>query len=188
MQTANIRNMEPLQVRFKTTIAKDLQGKLAKKNTFAVPHLEKIVVNMGVKDAVSDKKLIEKMSGALGQITGQKPKVTRAKKSIAAFKLREGDPIGLTVTLRGRRMYEFFGKLVNLVLPRLRDFHGVKRTSFDGFGNYTLGFSEYAVFPEIDPSTVDRMQGLEVVFVSTARDDTEGFMLLEALGMPFKKV
>jgi large subunit ribosomal protein L5 len=179
--------MDSLQVRFTKTIAKELQTKLSVKNTMSVPHLEKIVVNMGVKDAVSDKKLIEKMAVALGQITGQKAKVTRARKSIATFKLREGDAIGLVVTLRGKRMYQFFDKLVSIVFPRMKDFRGVPRGSFDTRGNYTLGLSEYAVFPEIDPASVDRMQGLEIVFVTSAADKEKGYALLEALGMPFVK-
>lgn len=187
MSSENIKIMDTLQQQYTATLAKDLQKKLGVANPMAVPRLTKIVVNMGVKDAVSDKKLIEKMGQALGQITGQKPKVTRAKKSIASFKVREGDPIGLVVTLRGKRMYEFFHRLVNVVMPRFKDFHGISKTSFDGFGNFTLGFGEYAVFPEIDPSSVDRMQGFEVVFVTSTRDNASGLALLESLGMPFVK-
>ena len=142
---------------------------------------------MGVKDALSDKKTIEKMANVLGQITGQKARVNRAKKSIATFKLREGDAIGVMVTLRGVRMYEFYEKLVKVVLPRLRDFHGVSSTSFDGRGNYALGMSEYAVFPEIDPATVDRLQGLEIIMVTSATDNKSARLLLEKLGMPFEK-
>lgn len=179
--------MESLQIRFQKTIAKELQDKLKFTNPMRVPRLTRIVINMGVKDAVSDKKLIEKMAVAFGQITGQKPKVTRAKKSIAAFKLRQGDAIGLTVTLRGKRMYGFFDKLVSVVLPRIKDFHGVQRKSFDGRGNYALGFQEYAVFPEINPDSVERMQGLEFIFVTTANNNDEGMALLEILGMPFIK-
>ncbi len=176
-----------LQEQFNKEIAKQLQEKLGTKNVMAVPKLVKIVVNMGVKDAVSDKKLIEKMSVAIGIVTGQKPKVAKAKKSIASFKVREGDAIGVVVTMRGKRMYSFYDKLVKIVLPRIKDFRGVKRTSFDGNGNYTLGFYEYSVFPEIDPASVDRLQGMEIVIVTTARTNEEGFALLEALGMPFAK-
>lgn len=179
--------MEPLQERFQKTIKKELQEKLKRKNSMAVPRLVKIVINMGVKDAVSDKKNIERANTALTQITGQKPKVTKAKQSIATFKVREGDKIGLMVTLRGKRMYEFFNKLVTIILPRLKDFHGVKRSSFDRHGNYALGFTEYAIFPEIDPGSVERTQGLEMIMVTTAKDNNEGFLLLEALGLPFMK-
>ena len=180
--------MTPMKDRFTKEITKELQVKLGIKNPMRVPKVTRIVVNMGVKDAVSDNKLIEKMSVAMGQITGQKPKVTKAKKSIATFKLRQGDPIGLMVTLRGKRMYGFYDKIVSVVLPRIKDFHGVSRKSFDGFGNYTLGLKEYSVFPEINPDTVERMQGFEFIFVTTAQNNEEGVVLLEAMGMPFQKV
>jgi len=176
-----------LQEQFNKTIVKMLQTKLGVKNPMAVPHLEKIVVNMGVKDAVSDKKHFEKMAGVLGQITGQKPKTAKARKAIASFKLRQGDAIGLVVTLRGKRMYAFFDRLVAIVLPRIKDFRGVGRKNFDGRGNYTLGLYEYSVFPEIDPGSVERLQGMEIVFVTTARDNAEGMELLTAMGMPFAK-
>jgi large subunit ribosomal protein L5 len=179
--------MEALDTRFKETISKDLQKKLQIKNVMAVPQLKRIVINMGVKDAVSDKKNMERAVKVLTTISGQKPKTTKAKKSIASFKLRAGEPIGTMVTLRGKRMYLFFDKLVSIVLPRLKDFHGVKRTSFDVQGNYTLGFSEYAVFPEIDPGSVEKIQGLEIVMVTSARNPEEGVALLEAMGMPFTK-
>lgn len=176
-----------LKDKFNKEIVLKLEKELGIKNPMAVPHLEKIVVNMGVKDAASDKKIIEKMSGALGQITGQKAKPTRARKAIAGFKIRQGDVIGLAVTLRGKRMYQFYDRLVKIVLPRLKDFRGVPRASFDGRGNYTLGFHEYSTFPEIDPASVDRLQGMEMVFVTSAPDNAQGFALLEALGMPFAK-
>ncbi len=179
--------MNQLQQTYITEVMPKLQKDLGIQNVMAAPRLSKIVINMGVNDALTDKKSVERMSLVLGQITGQKPKVTTAKKSIASFKLREGDKIGLAVTLRGKRMYSFFHKLVAVILPRLRDFHGISRKSFDGHGNYSLGFSEYAVFPEIDPGKVERVQGLEVVIVTTARDNKEGIALLEALGMPFVK-
>ena len=178
---------QTLQQQFNTQIAKKLQEKLGIKNPMALPRLSKIIVNVGVKDAVADKKNLEKMSGAIMQITGQKPKITKAKKAIASFKLREGDAIGVVVTMRGKRMYAFFERLVAIVLPRIKDFRGVKRTSFDGQGNYTLGFYEYSVFPEIDPASVEKLQGMEIVIVTTARTNEEGFALLETLGMPFAK-
>jgi large subunit ribosomal protein L5 len=176
-----------LQREYQKTIAPKLKEQLKLKNVMSTPHLVKIVVNMGVRDAVADKKNIERGVGVMTQITGQKPKIARAKKSIASFKLREGDAIGVVVTLRGKRMYQFFDRLVKVVLPRLRDFHGVRRTSFDGRGNYALGFSEYTVFPEIDPGTVERIQGFEIAFTTSAKNDEEGLALLEALGMPFAK-
>jgi large subunit ribosomal protein L5 len=179
--------MDTLQVRFNKTIKSELQQKLKIENVMATPKLLKIVVNMGVKDAVADKKNIVRASGAMEQITGQKPRIARSKKSIAAFKLRQGDPIGVVVTLRGQRMYTFYEKLVSVVFPRIKDFRGISRSSFDGKGNYTIGFPEYAVFPEIDPTTVEKIQGMEIVVVTSARDNTEGLALLESLGTPFEK-
>lgn len=179
--------MDTLQKQYQETIRTTLQKELGLSNIMAVPRVEKIVVNMGVKDAVSDKRLVEKMSGVMGQITGQKAKVARSKKSIASFKLREGDPIGLVVTLRNDRMYQFLDKLIKIVLPRIKDFHGVKRSGFDVHGNYTLGLVEYSVFPEIDLGTVDRLQGMEVTVVTSAKGKEDGLKLLEALGMPFEK-
>ena len=176
-----------LQEKFIKEIVSQLKKDLEIKNDMALPKLLKIVVNMGVKDALLDKKSVEKAAEILAQINGQKPKITKAKKSIATFKLREGDEVGLVVTLRGKRMYDFFEKVTTIVLPRLRDFHGVKPTSFDKHGNYTLGFVESAVFPEIDPAKVDKIQGLEICIVTTAKNDNEGLLLLKALGMPFKK-
>ena len=176
-----------LQKKYKEELVQKLEKDLGIKNPMAVPHLTKIVINMGVKDAASDKKVIEKMSVALGQITGQKAKPTRARMAIAGFKIRQGDVIGLAVTLRGKRMYAFCDRLIKIVLPRLKDFRGVPRGSFDGRGNYTLGFHEYSTFPEIDPASVERLQGMEMVFVTTAADNKQGFALLEALGMPFAK-
>ena len=179
--------MTDLQKRYKEEIVPKVAAKLGVKNPMSVPKLTKIVVNMGVKDAVADKKNIEKMSAVLTQITGQKTKVTRAKKAIASFKLRIGDPIGLVVTLRGARMYDFYDKIVKVVLPRIKDFRGVKRTSFDQAGNYTLGLYEYSVFPEIDPGSVERLQGMEVVMVTSAKDKKQATILLEEMGMPFTK-
>lgn len=180
--------MNNLQVRFNKEIAGALQKELGLKNVMAVPALSKIVVNMGVKDAIVDKKNLEKAAVIMAQVTGQKPKWASARKSISSFKLREGDKIGLVVTLRGRKMYDFFERLISVVMPRFRDFHGVRQTSFDGNGNYTLGFTESTVFPEIDPGKIDRVQGFEITIVTTATDDKSGFALLKALGIPFEKV
>lgn len=179
--------MENLGQKYNTKIKLDLKKDLDIKNINAVPKLTKIVVNMGVKDAIADKKNVEIASTVLGQVTGQKPKINKARKSIATFKLREGDKIGVAVTLRGKRMYDFYGKLVGIVLPRIRDFRGVPIKSFDGRGNYSLGFSESTVFPEIDPSKVEKVQGIEVTIVTTAKTNEEGEALLRALGMPFVK-
>jgi large subunit ribosomal protein L5 len=182
--------MSNLKDKFKKETIQNLQKVLGIKNPMEVPRLEKIVVNMGVKDALVDSKNVEKASLILAQITGQKPKVTIAKKAISGFKLRAGDKVGLMVTFRGKRMYDFFEKLASIVMPRLRDFHGVKKESFDGYGNYTLGFTESTVFPEIDPGKVDQTiarQGLEITIVTSAKDNKEGFELLKALGMPFTK-
>lgn len=179
--------MTELQKKYNEEVVPQLKKKLNIKNTMSVPRVTKIVVNMGVKDAVSDKKNVEKMAVILSQITGQKVKVTRAKKAIASFKLRIGDPIGLVATLRGERMYDFFDKVVKIVLPRIKDFRGVKRTSFDKSGNYTLGLFEYSVFPEIDPGSVEKLQGMEVVIVTSAKDTAHALSLLEEMGMPFTK-
>ncbi|MDP3941423.1 MAG: 50S ribosomal protein L5 [bacterium] len=179
--------MNTLKKRYMETVRNELKTSLGITNLMRVPHLEKIVVNMGVRDAVLDKKHIEKAGEAMAIVTGQKPRVAKAKKSIAGFKVREGDAIGLVVTLRGDRMYAFFEKMVSVVLPRLRDFHGVKRSSFDPQGNYTLGMTEFAVFPEVDPANSERVQGIEISFVNSAKSREEGLALLTALGMPFEK-
>lgn len=179
--------MENLSNRYNTKIKSELKKELGTKNIYAVPKLSKIVVNMGIKDALADKKNVENAMNTLAQITGQKPKATKAKKSISTFKLREGDRIGAVVTLRGKRMYDFYEKLVGIVLPRIRDFRGVSTKSFDGRGNYSLGFSESIMFPEIDPAKVVKVQGIEVTIVTTAKDNKEAEALLRALGMPFKK-
>lgn len=152
------------------------------------PTLEKIIVSMGVGRALGDSKYLESAAEDLQVITGQKPAMRAAKKAIAGFKLRAGEPVGLVVTLRGKRMWFFFEKLVHIVLPRLRDFHGVRRKSFDGGGNYSLGIEEHTVFPEIDPNKVGKIKSLEVTIVTTAKTDEEGLVLLESLGMPFEKV
>lgn len=151
------------------------------------PKITKVVLNIGLKEAVHDKGVLEKASEQLAAIAGQKPKVTRAKISIANFKVRQGDPVGLTVTLRGKRMQDFVTKLISIVLPRVRDFHGVSGTAFDKKGNYTLGFTEQIVFPEIDYAKIDKIRGLEVTLVTSATNPEQSRKLLELLGMPFKK-
>lgn len=157
------------------------------KNPMRVPKLQKIVVNMGVKEGQSDIKILEQLAAELGQITGQKPLVTRAKKSIAAFKLREGSPIGLKVTLRRARMYEFLDRLFNVAMPRIRDFRGYPTNSFDGRGNYTLGIQEQIIFPEVEFDKIKKTQGMDVTFVTSAETDKEAKKLLELFGLPFKK-
>jgi len=175
-----------LRTRFEKEVSAALMKELDVTNPMAVPRLNKIVVNMGVGEATQNAKLIDPAVNELGQITGQKPVVTRAKKSIAAFKVREGMPIGAMVTLRGDRMYEFFDRLVSIVLPRVRDFRGVSTKSFDGRGNYTLGLHDQLIFPEIDYAKVDKLKGMNVTIVTTARDDNQARALLKHLGMPFR--
>jgi len=157
------------------------------KNIMAVPRFVKINVNMGLGDAISNAKILDVAADELATITGQHPVVTKAKKSIAAFKLRQGMPIGVTVTLRGERMFEFFDRLVNIALPRVRDFRGVSPRSFDGRGNYTLGLRDQLIFPEIDYGKVDKARGMNVTIVTTAKTDDEAYELLRVLGMPFAK-
>lgn len=156
-------------------------------NPMAKPKIKKIVLNMGIKEALVDKKVLDTAASMLSQISGLKPRINRAKKSIATFKLRTGDPIGLMVTMRGKRMNDFLKKLISVVLPRVRDFHGVNASSFDGKGNYSIGFRETLMFPEIDPAKIDKMMGVEVTITTTAKNDDEGKELLEGLGMPFRK-
>ena len=156
-------------------------------NTMQVPRLEKIVINIGLGEAIQNPKALEAAQSDMAVISGQHAVITRAKKSIASFKLRAGMPIGMMVTLRGRRMYEFLDRLINAVIPRIRDFRGVQRNSFDGRGNYTLGMRDQLVFPEIDYDKVDKPRGLEVTIVTTASSDEEGRRLLELLGMPFMR-
>src|SRR5450755_2356876 len=174
-----------LRAKFEKEVAPALLKELELKNTMAVPRLNKIVVNMGVGEATQNAKVLDPAVNELTQITGQKPVVTRAKKSIAAFKVREGQPIGAMVTLRGDRMYEFFDRLVNVVLPRVRDFRGVSTKSFDGRGNYTLGLKDQLIFPEIDYARVDKQKGMNVTIVTTAANDNQARALLKHLGMPF---
>lgn len=175
-----------LKERFQKEVAPSLMKELERKNPMAVPHLHKIVVNMGVGEATQNAKIMDPAINELGQIAGQKPVITRAKKSIAAFKVREGQAIGAMVTLRGDRMYEFFDRLVSVVLPRVRDFKGVSTKSFDGRGNYTLGLRDQLIFPEIDYSRVDKQKGMNVTIVTTASNDEEARSLLRHLGMPFR--
>ncbi len=175
-----------LRSRFEKEVAPALLKELDLKNPMAVPRLNKIVVNMGVGEATQNAKIMDPAVNELGQITGQKPIVTKAKKSIAAFKVREGMPIGAMVTLRGDRMYEFFDRLVTIVLPRVRDFRGVSTKSFDGRGNYTLGLHDQLIFPEIDYAKVDKLKGMNVTIVTTARSDDQARSLLKHLGMPFR--
>lgn len=179
--------MSNLKNDFYRNLLPKIQKELGITNRMAVPRLSKIVVSMGLSDALSDKKILERGQEVLSCVTGQKPRITKAKKAIAAFKLRIGDEIGVMVTLRGMRMYDFFEKLVAIVLPRVRDFHGVSPASFDGKGNYSLGFAESTVFPEIDPGKVEKVQGVEITIVTTAKDNKNGIVLLKAFGMPFKK-
>ncbi len=164
-----------------------LQKEFGYTNNMAVPKITKVIINIGLKEAAHDKGILEKANEQLTQIAGQKPKITKARLSIANFKLREGDAVGLVTTLRGVRMYDFMTKLFQIALPRVRDFQGVSLTAFDKAGNYTLGLSEQIVFPEIDYSKIDKTRGLEITFVSTAGDAKIAKRLLELLGMPFKK-
>lgn len=156
-------------------------------NVMQVPRLEKIVVNIGLGEALQNPRALDSASQDIAVITGQKPVITRAKRSIANFKVRQGNPIGLMVTVRGDRMYEFFDRMVNAALPRIRDFHGVSGNAFDGRGNFSLGIREQLVFPEIDYDKVDRIRGLQVTIITTARSDEEGKRLLQLLGMPFSR-
>jgi large subunit ribosomal protein L5 len=183
---ASAKGLARLRVRFTQEVAPALMKEFSVENPMAVPKLLKIVINMGVGEATQNAKILDPAVNELGQVTGQKPVVTRAKKSIAAFKVRAGMPIGAMVTLRGDRMYEFFDRLVNVALPRVRDFKGVSTRSFDGRGNYTLGLHDQLIFPEIDYAKVDKMKGMNVTIVTTAKSDNEARALLKQLGMPFR--
>jgi large subunit ribosomal protein L5 len=175
-----------LRTKFDKEVAPALLKELELKNAMAVPRLNKIVVNMGMGEATQNSKVMDPAVNELGQITGQKPIITKAKKSIAAFKVREGQAIGTMVTLRGDRMYEFFDRLVNIVLPRVRDFKGVSTKSFDGRGNYTIGLHDQLIFPEISYEKVDKQKGMNVTIVTTAANDNQARTLLKHLGMPFR--
>ncbi len=179
--------MNRLQEKYNNEVKNSLAEKFNYKSVMEIPKLDKIVVNMGVGDAVSNSKLMDAAVEDLAVITGQKPLLTRAKKSIASFKLREGMPIGCKVTLRGERMYDFLDKLISVSLPRVRDFRGISSKSFDGRGNYTLGIKEQLIFPEINYDKVVKLRGMDIVIVTTAKTDEESRELLGALGMPFQK-
>jgi large subunit ribosomal protein L5 len=184
-QTSEARPMPRLKQRYRDEIAAKLREDLGDINAMQVPRLEKIVVNVGLGEAVNDSKALEGAIRDLTTITGQKPRVNRARKSIAGFKLREGMPIGVKVTLRGDRMWEFFDRLLSVALPRIRDFRGLKATAFDGNGNYTFGLTEQLVFPEVDYDSIDAVRGMDITIVTTADDDEYGRALLDAYGFPF---
>ena len=179
--------MNRLREKYKNEIVNDLKSKYNYKSLMEVPKLEKIVINMGVGDGAANSKLIDAAVNDLQVISGQKPVVTKAKKAIAGFKLREGQPIGCKVTLRGENMYNFLDKLINITLPRVRDFKGVSNRAFDGRGNYTLGLTEQLIFPEIVYDDVLKVRGMDIVFVTTANTNEEAFELLSGFGMPFRK-
>lgn len=179
--------MNVLREYYENEIVDTMMKKFSYKNKMEVPKIEKIVINMGLGEAKENAKAIESAAGDLAIIAGQKPIITKAKKSIAAFKLRAGMPIGCKVTLRGEKMYSFANRLINLALPRVRDFRGVSANSFDGRGNYTLGVKEQLMFPEIRYDKIDKIRGMDIVFVTTAKTDEEARELLRLFGMPFKK-
>ena len=179
--------MNRLQEKYNNTVKAELVNKFNYTSSMQIPKLEKIVINMGCGDAVANSKVLDDAVEELTLIAGQKPVVTKAKKSIANFKLREGMPIGCKVTLRGERMYQFFDKLVSISLPRVRDFRGVNPNAFDGRGNYTLGVKEQLIFPEINFDKIKKIRGMDIVIVTTASSDEEGRALLSLMGMPFRK-
>ena len=179
--------MNRLRQKYENEVKNQMVEKFGYKSVMQIPTIDKIVINMGIGDAVSNSKVLDEAVAELALITGQKPVITRAKKSIAGFRLREGMPIGCKVTLRGERMYDFLDKLVSVSLPRVRDFRGVSKKSFDGRGNYTLGVKEQLIFPEIDFDKVNKDRGMDIVVVTTANTDEEARELLTQLGMPFQK-
>ncbi len=178
--------MSELKQFYETQVAPQLMETLGLKNRMQIPRLDKIVLNMGLGEAIQNIKILDSAAEELKAISGQKPVITRAKRSIAAFKLREGMPIGCMVTLRRAKMYDFYSKLVNIALPRVRDFRGISGKAFDGRGNYSLGIKEQLIFPEIDYDKIDKIKGLNVTIVTTAANDTEGKELLKLMGMPFR--
>ena len=184
---AETKYVARLKQKYDSEVVSKLQEEYKYGSVMEVPHLEKVVINVGVGDATQNSKLLDDAVRDLTIISGQKPVITKAKKSIASFKLREGQSIGCKVTLRGTRMYEFLDKLSTISLPRVRDFRGVSKNSFDGKGNYTLGVKEQLIFPEIDFDKVSKIRGMDIVIVTTANSDKEAYTLLEALGMPFHK-
>lgn len=179
--------MNRLRQKYENEVKNQMVEKFGYKSVMQIPTIDKIVINMGIGDAVSNSKVLDEAVAELALITGQKPVITRAKKSIAGFRLREGMPIGCKVTLRGERMYDFLDKLVSISLPRVRDFRGVSKKSFDGRGNYTLGVKEQLIFPEIDFDKVSKVRGMDIVIVTTANSDEEARELLTQFGMPFQK-
>lgn len=176
-----------LKERYQRDIAPAIAKEFGIKNPMAIPRVEKIVINMGMGEAIANAKILDTAADELRAVTGQKPVITKAKKSIASFKLRQGMPIGVMVTLRGDRMYEFLDRLVSIALPRVRDFRGVSPKAFDGRGNYTIGVREQLIFPEIDFNKVDKLRGMNISIVTTARDDEQARALLRGLGMPFRQ-
>jgi large subunit ribosomal protein L5 len=181
-----LSKMTRLLEEYNTRIVPELKQSLGRKNVHAIPKLLKIIVSMGVGEAVNDRKRLDQAAEQLTQLAGQKAQICKAKKSVAGFRLREGQPIGCRVTLRGRRMYDFLERLITLVLPRVRDFRGISPNGFDGRGNYNYGLNEQLVFPEIDPESVTNTQGMNITFVTSAMTNDEGRVLLRAFGMPFK--
>lgn len=177
--------MSRMKDKYTAEVAKAMMEKFGYKNVMEIPKVEKIVINMGVGEAVGNPKVLDAAVGDMTAIAGQKPLVTRAKKSIAAFKIRQGMPIGAKVTLRGERMYQFLDKLINVALPRVRDFRGISPKAFDGRGNYTLGVKEQLIFPEMEYDKVDKVRGMDIVVVTTAKTDEEARELLRLMGMPF---
>lgn len=172
---------------YKNEVVSKLQSQFGFKSVMQVPRIEKITLNMGVGEAISDKKILENAVSDLTAISGQKPLITKARKSVAGFKIRQGYPIGAKVTLRGERMYDFLFKLVNIAIPRIRDFRGLSPKSFDKRGNYSMGIKEQIIFPEIDYDKIDRLRGLDITITTTAKNDKEGLALLEAFNFPFRK-
>jgi len=179
--------MARLQQHYREKIVPELKQSLGLANTMQVPRITKITVNMGVGEAVADKKLIDNAAADLAKITGQKPLITRARKSVASFKVRDGVPIGCKVTLRGTRMYEFLDRLINIAIPRVRDFRGLSPRSFDGRGNYNMGVREQIIFPEIAYDQIDVLRGMDITITTSASDDREGRALLDAFNFPFRK-
>ena len=179
--------MSRLKERYEKEVIPALKKEFGYENVMAIPRVEKVVINMGLGEAIANAKIVDTAADELRAVTGQKPVTTKAKKSIAAFKLRQGMPIGTMVTLRGDRMYEFLDRLVSVALPRVRDFRGVSPKAFDGRGNYTLGVRDQLIFPEIDFNKVDKTRGMNISIVTTARDDEQARALLKALGMPFRQ-
>ncbi|TCL39552.1 large subunit ribosomal protein L5 [Anaerospora hongkongensis] len=177
--------MSRLKEKYTAEVAKAMMEKFGYKNVMEIPKVEKVVINMGVGEAVGNPKVLDAAVGDMTAISGQKPLVTRAKKSIAAFKIRQGMPIGAKVTLRGERMYQFLDKLINVALPRVRDFRGISPKAFDGRGNYTLGVKEQLIFPEMEYDKIDKVRGMDIVVVTTAKTDEEARELLRLMGMPF---